>query len=317
MLFYEAMEMFSGQRMKESFARFERAVAKGHEESFWITSLVKDVDMKWSALMEVFAKTEKPLGWYFAGRFSYQREAFDFYKKSAEGGCSWGQVDYGWYFRHGNFLEKDEKIYVEWLEKASSQNTPEAMYWLGDWFRNTVGDKQKAVSYYRCAAELGWKLSMLYLAEMLNNGEGCEKDLRQAAIWGAKAGESYVFWHLLAVARRALGSGKMEDLDCDFNQFCYSLGWGLYWYQYEARRWEHESDESKAFGNRCLDYYCSCVELQQKSIFTFLLCWNRTTGVKGPGQIIAQMVWEGREDNLVSQLEQPPRRSARLKRIKK
>jgi hypothetical protein len=57
------------------------------------------------------------------------------------------------------------------------------------------------------------------------------------------------------------------------------------------------------FGNRCLDFYCSCVALQQKSIFMFLWYWNRTTGVKGPGQMIAQMVWEGREDKLVKGFE--------------
>jgi hypothetical protein len=40
--------------------------------------------------------------------------------------------------------------------------------------------------------------------------------------------------------------------------------------------------------------------LDENQSFTVLLCWNRTTGgIKGPGPMIAQMVWEGREDNLV------------------
>jgi hypothetical protein len=76
--------------------------------------------------------------------------------------------------------------------------------------------------------------------------------------------------------------------------------------------------EEKAFGNRCLNYYCLCVALQQKSIFTFLLCWNQTTGgVKGPGQMIAQMVWELREDNLVKLLEQMGGEELETKQIKK
>jgi hypothetical protein len=109
-----------------------------------------------------------------------------------------------------------------------------------------------------------------------------------------------VFWDVLEEAKRALESRAMENLDCDFNQLCYLLGWGLYWYQYETERWNNESDEDQVFGNRCLEFYCYCVELQQKSIFTFLLFWNQTTGgVKGPGQMIAQMVWEGREANLL------------------
>jgi TPR repeat protein len=86
--------------------------------------VVKDVEMEKSALKETFAKTEEPLGWYFAGRLSNGREVVDFYKKSAEGGCSWGQAVYGWYFKQGDFVEKDEKVYVEWLEKAANQNNP-------------------------------------------------------------------------------------------------------------------------------------------------------------------------------------------------
>ena len=72
-----------------------------------------------------------------------------------------------------------------------------------------------------------------------------------------------------------------------------------------SKKWNEQDGLDQGFGHRCLDYYCSCVELQQKSIFTFLLHWNRTTGgVKGPGQLIAQMVWEGREENLVKTFEQ-------------
>jgi hypothetical protein len=282
-------------KLEEQFQRFERAAAKGHEESIWIVGVVKDV--KKNPLIKAFAKTEEPLGHYFTGRLSHGRERFGFFKKSAEGGCSWGQLEYGLYFKNrGGFVEKDEKVYVEWLEKAANQNNPRAMLRLGSWFRNggDEDDKQKAVSYYRAAAELGWTESMNWLAEMLRDGDGCVKDLRQAVSWGAK-GDSHVFWDELVDAKRALESGPTAKY-----QLCYTFGWGLYWFQYDSERWNRKSDESKAFGNRCIDYYCSCVELQQKSVVEFLLCWNRTTGgIKGPGQMIAQMVWEGREDNLV------------------
>jgi hypothetical protein len=213
-------------------------------------------------------------------------------------------------------VEWDEKLYVEWLEKAAKQNNPNAMHELGDWFRNGGEDEEKALFYYHIAAELGLKSSMRLLSKMLRDGEGCASDLRQAVIWGAK-GDYYVFWDQLVAAKGALERRATEDLDCDFNQLCYSLGWGLYCYQYGSEDWNEQDDEERAFSNHCLDYYCSCVELQQKSIFTFLLFWNRTTRVKGPGQMIAQMVWDGREDNLVKAFEQPSRRSARLKRIKK
>jgi hypothetical protein len=307
--------------LEDRFQCFERAAAKGHEESIWILSVVKDVETDEKAVKEAFANGEEPLGWYLAGMLSDasndRRDEFDFDKKTAEGGCSWGQTGYGWYFRDGgDFVEKDMTVYVEWLEKAVNQNNPRAMDLLGLWFRNEGGDKPKAISYFRCAAELGWTQSMYHLAEMLEDGDGCEIDLRQALIWGTK-GRSIVFWGLLGDACRALGSETTEDLVWDFNQLCYTLGWGLYWYRHSSYEWKYQSYDNKVFGERCFDYYCSCAELQQKSIFTFLLCWNRTTGIKGPGQMIAEMVWEGREENLVKQFEERVGKEPETKRIKK
>jgi hypothetical protein len=311
------MEEFDIGRLEESFGRFERAASKGHEESIWILSVWKDVQMENFVLKEAFAEKEEPLGWCFAGRLSRGREQLDFYKKSAERGCSWGQVAYGESFKDGwNVAKKDEKVYLAWLEKAANQKNPWAMELLGHWFLSAKGgnDKGKAASYFLAAAELGWKNSMYSLSKMLRDGDGCVKDLRQAAIWSAK-GDAEVFWEVLKEAERVLKSRATEDLDYDFNQLCYSLGWGLYWSVYGSGDWIWRSNgEEKAFGNRCLDYYCSCVALQQKSIFTFLLCWNRTTGgVKGPGQMIAQMVWEGREDNLVKNFEESEREELETK----
>jgi hypothetical protein len=318
-LFHEATREFRTACLAESFRLFERAAAKGHEESIWILSVVQDVEMEKSAWKEAFAKTKESLGRYFEAELSELlcRERFDFLKKSAEGGCSWGQVGYGSYFRDGRFVGKDEKVYLEWLEKVANQNNPWAMDWLGDWFREEGVDKEKAVSYYRAAAELGWKRSMGWLAYMSRIGEGCAKDLRQVVIWRAK-GDSLLFWEILRTARVSHEKGTTERMTCDLDQLCYTLGWGLYWYLYGRDEWNRQIVEAKAFGNHCLDFYCSCVELQQKSIFTFLLCWNQTTGgVKGPGQMIAQMVWEQREDNLVTPFEESDGEEPEMKRIKK
>jgi hypothetical protein len=74
MLFHEAMEEFSPFFLEQSFARFEKAAAKGHVESIWIGSVVKDVDMEETSLRETFATSkENPLGWYFLALQSYQR----------------------------------------------------------------------------------------------------------------------------------------------------------------------------------------------------------------------------------------------------
>jgi hypothetical protein len=105
------------------------------------------------------------------------------------------------------------------------------MHLLGLWFGGygKGNDNEKAVSYYRGAAELGWKASMDNFAEKLRDGAGCVKDLRPAAISSAK-GNMPVFWVPLEDAKRALQSRATEDFDCDFHHLCFALGWGLYWY---------------------------------------------------------------------------------------
>jgi TPR repeat protein len=156
-LFHEAIHNFDPfYGRKESFARFERAAAKGHEDSIWIVSVWKDVTVS-NPLEEAFMKTETPLGWYFAARLLIDEpeERFNFVKKSAEGGCSWGQAQYAWDLGRGVGGLVDVKAYFEWLETAANQNNPLAIYWLGNWFRGDGADKEKAVAYYRAAAELG------------------------------------------------------------------------------------------------------------------------------------------------------------------
>jgi hypothetical protein len=296
------MEQFSTYNLQQSFGRLQGAAAKGHEESIWIVSVLKAVEMEKNAWKEAFAKTEEPLGWYFAGYLSDGREQFDFYKKSAEGGCSWGQLEFGEYFESGDIVEPNPIVRREWLEKAANQNNPCAMCWLGDWFRHDGNDKEKAVSYYRAGAELGWKKPLYTLMQIFRYGEGCvKKDLGQAAICSAKGG-SGIFWLILREAREAFESRTTNDLDCDFNQLCYALGWGLYWCLYRRNEWNSLRDELQTFGQCCFDFYVATLELEQESIFTFLLFWNRTVGVKDAGVLIGKMVWKDDPSVRVKQL---------------
>jgi hypothetical protein len=62
---------------------------------------------------------------------------------------------------------------------------------------------------------------------------------------------------------------------------------------------EKASEEDLAFDHYCLDHYCSHIKQEQEAVVMFLLCWNRAVGVKGPGQMIALMIWEGREEGLL------------------
>jgi hypothetical protein len=276
---------------------------------------MKGEEMEKSTLKEALAKAEEPLGWYLAGLFSRGGERFDFMKKSAEGGCSWGQFEYGMYFGFGKFVEEDGKAFEEWLEKAEKQNNPRALQFLGEVIENGGKDMKKALSYYLVSAQTGWKSSMDSLGNMFKNGYGCAKDLRQAVIWSVK-GHIELFLETLEGAMQAVEEGTAAGLDCDFDQLCYTLGWGLYWYVFDSENWDRCSDEQKVFGDNCLNFYCSCVELQQKSIFQFLHFWNRTTGVKGPGQIIGKLVREVGKDNLLKSLGESEGRWSIFKRQK-
>jgi hypothetical protein len=109
--------------------------------------------------------------------------------------------------------------------------------------------------------------------------------LFQAIEWAAKCSEE-CFWNTMPFVPDRL------DVNLHFNRFSYVAGRALYWHIYDPETWD-EAD----FDLTQLEYYCACVELQQKSIFTFLLCWNQITGIKGPGTIVAKMVWETRADH--------------------
>jgi TPR repeat protein len=186
-------------------------------------------------------------------------------------------------------VEKDEKVYGEWLEKAVNQNNPWAMDWLGVWFRYEGNDKEKAVSYFRAAAELGWKRSMGSLAEM-----GCVQDLRQAMIWGAKAIDNTFYDVRRMVKKYLLNEERLEVLD--FYEYCFWLGWGLYWHaEYDVSGW---------LDSNLLECYIACDTEQKKALTTFLVFWNQTTGVKGPGQMIGQMVWKAKGRKRLVRFEQ-------------
>jgi hypothetical protein len=313
--FLDSREARKGLDLEESFGRFEKAAAKGHEESIWISIVVKDAKMEKSALKEAFAKIEEPLGWFFAGKLSAVRgrEQFDFYKKSAEGGCSWGQVAYGIYFKQENdYVEVDENAFVEWSEKAANQNNPFGLMLRADRFRS-AGESRKEFLGFCSVAELGFKRAMIWLGEsILNRGFA---HAGEAVMWFAKGHDPQQFFDIMDDARTAWDERGL--VVCDFGNLCYWIGWGLYWYLHGTHDWNLLTNEQRVFGSSCLDYYCSCVELQQKSIWTFLLCWKETVGVYDVGMAIAEMVWEAREDNLVKRFEQMGGEEPEMKRIKK
>jgi len=314
------MEAFRVNEMKESFERFEKAAMRRHEESQWIWNVVKDMELKRENkgdIEKAFAETESPLGYYFARQLCNEwksRERFDYMKKSSDGGCSWGQVQYASYFHSSNsrvFVEKE----LELREKAVAQNNPRAIWCRGEEHEEKV-EYEEALADYRLAAELGWQGARRRLSVMFYYGRGVDKDLVQAVYWGSKVENGYL-WEALGDAMKAWND-KVENLGRDFNQLAMEIGKGLYWYQHGTKKWNGRGEKTKEFGIKCLDYYCEMIELQQEAIFLFLLFWNKMTGVKEPGRMIGQMVWKGQYDCLVKDFGDDKEEEERgVKRLKK
>merc|ERR1711991_129616 len=262
------------------------------------------------ATAKAFAETDSPLGLYFAGLLCdvHSRERFDYMKQSSDRECRWAQGVYARYFDpddETDMVEKDEKMYLELIEKDAAQKNPQALCRRGVHHYNSSNYKEALVDY-RMAAELGWRFGKEELYRMFYYGRRVKKDLVQAVHWCCKDG-SLLFGTVLGTALKAWNDKAFGDLGCDFNRLAMEIGKGLYWYQYGAESWEKRDQTNKVFGIKCLDYYCETIELRQESIFLFLLFWNKTTGVKGPGRMIGQIVWEGRYDCLVKELGEEER----------
>jgi hypothetical protein len=291
--------MSSFDYLAPNFSVFEEAAAKGHESAQMILKTVEAFgeDIASEDINSAFGGLEDPLAWVFAGDFcQYSSSArFDFYRRSAEAGCSEGQVSYADYFtKYGadGFVVKSEEVYVEWLEKAANQNNTRAMAALA-YFYEQKGDFNLMWDFLLTAAELGNLHSMARIGSGYERGVGRPADLCEAMRWYFKGNQKRAY----RIVRDIL-EGKMEICG-NVDQFSYCLGAGLYWHGHGMPMYNRLPLETRAVLEKMLEFYCLNVGLQQQSLLTFLMFWNRRSNVKQVGSIIAKMVWNEREENLI------------------
>jgi hypothetical protein len=293
------------ERKKKSFYNqnwqmFSRSVRHGFVEAQHVVDALQNLSLEnwWgkstlderndrAALMRALRASEHPICWLVSCFFGLSpEENHVMLLQAADAGCSWSQVFYA--------LEmQDVEANMEWLNKAAAQNNPWAIDSLGDrygnWkdkFPHHVVDEEMAMVCYHRAAELGWYPAMNKLSDFY-----AEVDLREAIKW---AGKEYCitfskgerFEKFCSQIKGLFQAGGKELQGYSLDQLCYTLGKAQYW----------DAHKSNRFGLRCCDYYCACVDVQHKSIFTFLIFWNQTARIKELGQMIAQLVWQERED---------------------
>ena len=117
--------------------------------------------------------------------------------------------------------ENYKKAFDEWLPLARN-NDPAAMRNIGHMYRRGLGveqDYQKAMTWYKRAATLGFDRAQANVAGMYLAGEGVEQDYAQAANWFAQAaqqGHVISQYNLALLLENGLGVKKNERM---------ALGW--------------------------------------------------------------------------------------------
>jgi len=121
----------------------------------------------------------------------YTDEMIALYHKAAEMGHAASQYEYIMSVMYNDDITKEEIF--DWLTKSAEQGYPMAQYELG-WQYEVCSDMEKAVYWWRKAAENGDICGIESLADYYYDGEKTEPDYEEAVKWyrkGAEMGDTY------------------------------------------------------------------------------------------------------------------------------
>jgi TPR repeat protein len=90
-------------------------------------------------------------------------------------------------YKNGLGVEKDDQKVVEWYEKLISVGETSALVDLGHYYETVIVDYEKALLYYRKAAESGNIVGQYNMGIMYQYGKGVEKDETTAIYWYRKS----------------------------------------------------------------------------------------------------------------------------------
>ncbi|MHB9147248.1 MAG: tetratricopeptide repeat protein, partial [Candidatus Amoebophilus sp.] len=118
------------------------------------------------------------------------KQAFEWYSKSAYQGNAIAQNNLGNMYRDRQGVDRDYKQAFEWFEKAAHQGNAQAQCSLGFVYSNGQGvdrDYKQAFEWYSKAAHQGEPNAQSNLGFMYYNGQGVDRDYKQAFEWFEKA----------------------------------------------------------------------------------------------------------------------------------
>ena len=133
--------------------------------------------------VSVSADLKKALSAYNEGDFA---AAFAQWKPLAEQGNASAQFYLGNLYHSGKGIPADQKIAVQWYQKAAQQGHTDAQVNLGNAYaygKGVKSDSVRAVKWYRESAQQGHPKGQLLLGLMHEMGNGVPKDKIKAHMW--------------------------------------------------------------------------------------------------------------------------------------
>ena len=142
-------------------------------------------------------------------------EAAAIAKLSADRGDAKGQFSYATFLHDGLGVEKNDAAALEYWQKSADQDYPAALAILGLCMLNGLcgveKDPEKAVAYFKKAAELGHGDSYFHLAMTYRDGIGVEKNAALAEKYLVMAAEKKVPIACLSLALKKITEKKGND----------------------------------------------------------------------------------------------------------
>lgn len=183
------------------FTIFRKAAERGSAEAQVIMGLCykngKGVDKDLEEAAKWFAKSANQgnvNGQYYLG-VCYdhgwgveqdKEQAVRWYTKAAEQGDPDSQHNLAVSYEDGEGVERNINEAIKWYTKAAEQGYDLSLNNLGNIYMSK-GEYEKAVEYFKKAAEIGCVQSQVNIGICYEEGKGVERDDRQALWWYARA----------------------------------------------------------------------------------------------------------------------------------
>ncbi len=114
------------------------------------------------------------------------KEAVKWYRLSAEQGEAMGQYNLGVMYAKGEEVPQDYKEAVKWYRLSAEQGDADGQFGLGVMYRNGYGvpqDYKEAVRWYRLSAQQGNESAQNNLGMTYRQGQGVPRDYTLAHMW--------------------------------------------------------------------------------------------------------------------------------------